>query len=72
MTDSKKTNKQEMITQLIAMQKQFIEFEQKEGLDPQQYYAPEEGEALHGYKEKFDEIAAQVRDSAHKEKGSTQ
>lgn len=65
------STKQEKIQELIAMQKKFIEYEHTNGLDPQDYYAPESGHQLDGYKEKYQEIALDVMQTAHDEVGSS-
>ncbi len=65
------STKQEKIQELIAMQKKFIEYEHKNGLDPQDYYAPQSGHELDGYKEKYQDLALDVMNTAHKEVGSS-
>jgi hypothetical protein len=64
------STKQEKIQALIAMQKKFIEYEHKNGLDPQDYFAPESGHELDGYKEKHQDMALEVMQAAHEEIGS--
>ena len=64
------STKQEKIQALIAMQKKFIEYEHKNGLDPQDYFAPESGHELDGYKEKYQDMALEVMQTAHDEVGS--
>lgn len=64
-------SKQEKIQELIAMQKKFIEYEHANGLDPQDYYAPDSGHELDGYKEKYRDIAMEVMQAAHDEVGSS-
>ena len=63
-------DKKAMIAELIAMQKKFIAYEQKNGVDMKDYYAPESGHLLDGYKESFTEKAMELVDVAHEEKGS--
>jgi len=65
------STKQEKIQELIAMQKKFIAYEHKNGLNPQDYYAPETGHELDGYKEKYHEMAMDVMKTAHDEVGSS-
>ena len=65
------STKQEKIQELIAMQKKFIEYEHANGLDPQDYYAPEDSHELSGYKEKYNDLAMEVMQSAHDEVGSS-
>ncbi len=64
------STKQEKIQELIAMQKKFIAYEHEHGLDPQDYYAPESGHELDGYKEKYQDMALDVMQTAHDEVGS--
>ncbi len=64
------STKLEKIQELIAMQKKFIEYEHKNGLDPQDYYAPKSGHELDGYKEKYQDMAMKVMQAAHDEVGS--
>lgn len=52
------------------MQKKFIKHEQTEGVDPQEYFTPEAGSDLDGYRQKYMEMAMKVVDMAHKEAGS--
>jgi hypothetical protein len=65
------STKQEKIQELIAMQKKFIEYEHKNGLNSQDYYAPEAGHELDGYKEKYQDVALDVMQAAHDEVGSS-
>jgi len=64
------STKQELIKEMIAMQKQFIEFEQKNGIHPDDYYNPGAGHDLDGYKETYMEKAIKVLDIAHEQHGS--
>ncbi len=64
------STKLEKIQELIAMQKKFAEYEHKNGLDPQDYFAPKAGHELDGYKEKYAEMALDVMQIAHDEVGS--
>lgn len=63
--------KQEKIQALIDMQKSFVAYEHKNGLDPEDYYTPKEGHALAGYKEKYQKLALDVMQTAHDEVGSS-
>ena len=62
--------KQELIQQMLRMQKKFIARERESGLDLEDYFTPRPGDLLDGYRETFADIAAQVVDLAHEEKGS--
>ena len=64
------TDKKTKIAELIAMQKKFIAYEQENGIDMKDYFAPEEGHLFDGYKEAFVEKAMELVDIAHAEKGS--
>jgi len=59
-----------LIKELIAMQKKFIEEEHKNGFDAKNYFAPEAGHALDGYRETFMDKAMELVDVAHADKGS--
>ncbi len=64
------TEKQEIIQQLLAMQKQFIAREQAGGLDPKEYYDPDSGGDLDGYQSNYSDLANKLVEMAHEEKGS--
>lgn len=64
------TDKKAKIAELIEMQKKFIAYEQENGVDMKDYFAPEEGHLLDGYKESFRDKAMELVDIAHAEKGS--
>ncbi len=65
------SSKQAKIQELIAMQKKFIAYDHENGVDPQDYYIPKAGEPLHGYEEKYQDIAMEVMQAAHEEVGSS-
>ena len=64
------SEKQKIIEKMIQMQKQFIARERNSGVKQEEYLEPQTGDILDGYRETFDELAAQVVDLAHEEKGS--
>lgn len=64
------TDKKAKIAELIAMQKKFIAYEQEHGVEMKDYFAPESGHMLDGYKESFRDKAMELVDMAHEEKGS--
>ena len=64
------SEKQKIIQELIEMQKQFIAKEQAGGIEPEEYYNPDEGADLDGYQAKYNELANKLVDMAHEEKGS--
>jgi hypothetical protein len=68
--DDTMSEKRELIEKMLKMQKDFIAQEQKGGIDPKDYFAPEDGHPLSGYRESYADLATQVVDLAHEEKGS--
>ncbi len=62
--------KAELIKEMIAMQKKFTAYEHANGVDPKDYFKPEAGSELDGYRQKFQDMANQVVDMAHSEAGS--
>lgn len=64
------STKADLIKEMLAMQKKFTSYEQANGVDPQEYFTPEAGSELDGYRQKYMEIAMQVVDLAHEEAGS--
>ncbi|MDH5471586.1 MAG: hypothetical protein OEY87_04300 [Gammaproteobacteria bacterium] len=59
-----------LIKELLDMQKKFIEEEHKNGFDAKNYFTPEAGHVLDGYRQTFNEKAMQLVDAAHADKGS--
>ncbi|MDH5766724.1 MAG: hypothetical protein OEZ38_11975 [Gammaproteobacteria bacterium] len=64
------STKAELIKEMMEMQKKFISHEHEHGVDPQEYFAPEPGSDLDGYRQKYRDIAMKVVDMAHEEVGS--
>ncbi|MGA7801325.1 MAG: hypothetical protein WCC36_10990 [Gammaproteobacteria bacterium] len=64
------SEKQELIKQMLEMQKQFVEYEHANGLDPADYYAPSADHTLNGFRQKYRDLAMKVVELAHEEKGS--
>lgn len=64
------STKQDIIRKMIQMQKQFIAREQASGIAQEDYFAPPAGDFLEGYRETFEDLATQVVNLAHEEKGS--
>ena len=64
------SDKTAKIKEMIAMQKKFIEYEHKNGVDSKDYFVPESGHVLDGFREKYNELAMDVVDIAHGEAGS--
>jgi len=55
---------------MLEMQKKFIELDRARGVSAEEYFTPEEGAELNGYREEYSKLAMDVVDDAHKEKGS--
>ena len=64
------SSKAELIKEMLEMQKKFTSYEQANGVDPQDYFTPEAGSELDGYRQKYQELANKVVDMAHEEAGS--
>ena len=64
------SSKQDMIKEMLAMQKKFSAHEQANGVDPAEYFTPEAGSEFDGYRAKYQELANKVVDMAHEEAGS--
>ena len=58
------------IQELIEMQKKFIAYEQKNGVNFKDYFTPEAGHELDGYRQTYMEKAMELVDLAHADKGS--
>ena len=64
------SSKAEKIAKLLEMQKKFIEYERANGVDPKDYFTPESGHTLDGYRQEYNKLAMEVCGDAHKEVGS--
>lgn len=64
------SDKQEMIKKMIEMQKKFTAYEQANGVDPEDYFTPEDGHELDGYRQEYRDLAMAVVEAAHTEVGS--
>jgi len=64
------SKKQEIIKRMLDMQHKFIELEQDGKFSAEEYYDSEGETELARYKREFDELATQLVDLAHEEKGS--
>lgn len=64
------SDKQEIIQKMLDMQKKFIDYEQSNGVNPEDYFNPASGHELDGYRQQYQELANQLVDIAHEEKGS--
>ncbi len=64
---SAKTDK---IKEMLEMQKKFMAKEHASGVTQEEYYTPEAGSELDGYRQKYRDLAMEVVDLAHEEAGS--
>ncbi len=64
------SDKQQMIKEMIEMQKKFIAYEHENGVSQEEYYMAGEDHPLTGYRQKYAELANKLVDTAHEEKGS--
>lgn len=64
------SNKQEIIKQMLEMQRRFIELEQNGEFSIEDYYDSDGDSELAQFKRTYDELATQLVDLAHAEKGS--
>jgi len=64
------SEKQEIIKQMLEMQRKFIELEQKGEFSIEEYYDTEGESELASYKRAYDELAIKLVDMAHEDKGS--
>ncbi len=58
------------IQELIEMQKKFIAYEQENGVNFKDYFTPEAGHELDGYRQTYMDKAMELVDLAHADKGS--
>ena len=61
------SEKNDLIKEMLEMQKMFQDYETANGVDPEEYYVPPAGSKLEGYREKYHELAAKVREIASEE-----
>ena len=64
------SDKQEMIKQLLEMQRKFIAYEHENGVEMKDYFTPESGHPLDGYRQKYNDLAVKLVDVAHEQVGS--
>lgn len=64
------SEKQEIIKQMLEMQRKFIELEQKGEFSIEEYYDTDGESELASYKRAYDELAIKLVDMAHADKGS--
>jgi hypothetical protein len=64
------SEKQELITKMLEMQKKFMDYEHKNGVEMEDYFAAEEGHLLKGFRQEYRDLAMKLVDMAHAEKSS--
>ncbi len=64
------SEKQEIIKQMIEMQRKFIDLEQKGEFSAEEYYDSDGESELARYKQTYNDLAIKLVDMAHEEKGS--
>jgi len=64
------SDRKAMIKELIEMQRKFIAEEHKHGFDAKNYFNPESGHPLDGYRETFRDKSMALVDEAHARVGS--
>ena len=64
------SSKTDKIKEMLEMQKKFMVKEHASGVSQAEYYTPEAGSDLDGYRQKYRDLAMEVVDLAHKEAGS--
>ena len=68
--NDKARERQKLISEMLDMQHKFIDYDRKQGLDPEDYFVSKDGHPLHQYKERYSELATKLVDLAHELKGS--
>lgn len=64
------SRRQEVISRMLELQKEFIALEHDGGIDPKDYYSPEDGSFLEGYRKEYYDLAKELVDLAHADKNS--
>ncbi len=64
------SDKQEIIKEIMDLQRKFIDIEHKGDFSAEQYYDSEGDSELAAYKRRHEELATKLVDMAHEEKGS--
>ena len=60
----------QIVSRMLELQKMFIDYEHKNGVDPNDYYAPKAGHPLAGFRNEYYNLAKELVDLAHAEVGS--
>lgn len=64
------SDKQELIKEMLEMQKKFMAYEHQHGVSQEEYFTADKGHDLEGYRQRYNELAIKLVDTAHAEKGS--
>jgi hypothetical protein len=64
------SDKQEKIKKLLEMQRKFIDYEHEHGVSAHDYYAAPQDHPLYNYREDYWNVADEICNIAHSEKGS--
>ena len=64
------SEKQQLIKEMLQMQRQFIQLERAGRVTPKSYFAPTAEDPLYNYRKDFTEKAMTLVDMAHAERGS--
>jgi hypothetical protein len=64
------SEKQELISKLLEMQKKLIDYDHAYGVEMVDYFAAAEGHVLKGFRQEYMDLANKLVDMAHAEKGS--
>ena len=64
------SDKQAKIKKMLELQAKFIAYEQKHGVTAEEYFMAPEGHELHNYRQEYMQLADDVVNMAHAEKGS--
>lgn len=71
MLEAKKmSEKAKLIKEMLEMQKKFMEYEHKNGVSQEEYFAAPSNHPLAGYRQKYRDLAMKVVALAHSDKGS--
>ena len=64
------STKQEIMSRMLELQKQFIELEKNGDFNAKDYFNPPAGHFMRQYRDEYDDLARQLVKMAHAEKGS--
>ena len=62
--------KQAKIKKILEMQKKFMALDREQGVEASDYFAPDDESEIAGFREEYRDLAMDIVDLAHKEKGS--